>query len=155
MKKNIMKIKAIIGLLLFSLAIISIITPVNAELSPYLNSESYKPVNGKTKIYLDVYSDLGTSEKNYNSANYVSKRKADFNKVSKYVITINGYKPIIYKKPVKGWKISSNNGYKAIYFGKSFSVKGNPNGKSYSLKLYNKKGKLIYNEKGKLFNGLR
>ena len=142
-----MKIKKILVLLLFAIAIIGIIAPAEAKLEIY--SGVHEQNNAKTKIFLKVESDIGMNKYNWDSANYVSKRKAELNKVNKAVVTIKGYTPKNFKKPSKGWEFEKN----AYSFEKIFSVKGNPEGKSYSIKLYDKNGKVIKNKKGKIYSG--
>ena len=76
---------------------------------------------------------------------YKSARKKEINKVNKAVLTIKGYKPITAKKPAKGWKF--NGGDFATHH---FIVKNhlkNLDGKPYTLKLYDKRGKLLSNHK--------
>ena len=144
-----MNIKKIVVLLLLLVAIIGIITPASATLS-----SSLSPITehkGKTEISFITSSDIGSDKKNWDSAKYVSKRKAELNKVNKIVVTINGYKPITYKKPVKGWKIAKEGYYRDI-----ITIKGTEKtltGKDYYVKLYDKNNKLIKDKskgKGKL-----
>ena len=143
--ENIMNIKKIFVLLLFVIAIVGIIAPVEAKLVVNLDPYTANPINGKTKISWHVYSDIGYGTLKFNSANAVSKRKAELNKVNKVVDSIKGYETVTHKKPAKGWNIQNNF---AVY--KVFSVKGNPNGKNYSIKFYDKRNKLIKSEKGKV-----
>jgi len=148
-----MSIKKVMLLLIFIIAIISVIAPVNAKLEPILELESMKTVNGKTKLYITVNSDVGNKNtKNfYSSANYVSKRKKELNNVNKITISIKGYKTVNIKRPVKGWKTDKS----GLFFDKTFLVKGKStkiDNKSYSIKIYNKKNKLIRNKKGKVLS---
>jgi len=123
-------------LLIFAIAIVGIIAPVEAKL--YVHSGVYEQSKGKTTVYLNVNSD-GES---------VSKNNAELNKVNRAVVSIKGHNTVTIKKPVKGW----NTGKHGSIF-KTFSVKGNPLGKSYSVKLYNNKGKLIKQVNGKALPG--
>ena len=73
-----------------------------------------------------------------------------FNKIT---VSIKGYRTITFKKPVKGWK--QQKVLDAVYFDKYFKIKGDPkklnNKKDYTLKFYNKKGKLLKTKKDKLY----
>lgn len=132
--------------LLLLVTIVGAIAPVNAALNPHdLWTDSNKQINGKTNLNVAITSDIGIKTKNPNSANYISKRKTELNKVNKVVVTIKGYKPITFKKPAKGWDSKK---YHSQYFMKTFTVKGNPNGKDYTIGIYDKKDKLIKNKKG-------
>ena len=142
-----MNFKKLLVLLLFAIAIIGIIAPVNANLEAF--SGIYELNKGKAKVYLYVNSNIGSNAKDYDSANYVSKRKAELNNVNKVVVSIKGYTPKNFKKPSKGWKT----GKYGDQFEKIFSVKGNPLGKSYSIKLYNKNNKLLKQVNGKALPG--
>ena len=142
-----MNFKKVLVLLLFAIAIIGIIAPAEAKLEIY--SGVYEQYKDKTKISLQVESDIGLNAKNWDSPIHIPKRKAELNKVNKAVVKIKGYKDVTFKKPSKGWEFEKN----AYSFVKIFSVKGNPEGKSYSIKLYDKKGKVIKNKKGKIYGG--
>ena len=156
-RDKIMNIKKILIILLFSIAIVTIISPVTGKLEGQVGVDSLKEFDGKTKLNLVVRSNIGESSKNFNSMQAISKRKKELNNVNKVIITIEGYKPITFKKPVKDWKLKSKGEYyKLYYFEKSFLVKGKPKDldfkKSYSMKLYDKKGKLIKTEKWTLMS---
>ena len=142
-----MNIKKIIVLLLFLVAIIGIIAPVNATLGgsigylPYTNSKT-------TKIPMWISSDIdeNKAEDKQNSADSISKRKAEINKVNKVVFTVKGYKPVTINKPAKGWKTDKDG-----YSRNTFTIKGTSktlDGKSYSVKLYDRKNKLLNNKHG-------
>jgi hypothetical protein len=134
-------------LLLFTIAIVGIIAPVEAK----LNAEAYSSVyliEGKSGVSLSISSNIG-DKKTFDSSKNQAARKKEINNVNKMVISIKGYKAITFKKPKKGWKME----YKNYYTHKYFSVKGKAAEKNYSIKFYNKKGKLIKNIKGKI-NGL-
>ncbi|MCL2313441.1 MAG: hypothetical protein FWC41_13375 [Firmicutes bacterium] len=134
-----MKIMKIIMLLMFLIAIISILAPVNATLHCNLFADSEKTVNGKTPLTLNVDSDHKT----------LSQRKAELNKAHRISVDIKGYKTINFKKPAKGWKYENKQLNGLV---NSFSVKGNAFNKDYTIKCYDKKGKLVkvkYN-KGKV-----
>ena len=136
-----MNMKKILILLIFAIAIVGIIAPAEAKYTAGMN-----PISQKTS-HLHVDSDIGMKSKNWNSAKYVSKRKAEVNKINKIVITIKGTKDKTIKKPAKGWKSKTITGagfYKALTI-------NNPDGKKYSIKFYNKKNKVIYTKKGELF----
>jgi len=143
-----MKIMKIIMLLMFLIAIISILAPVNATLQCTLSADSEKTVNGRTPITLVVGSDIYDKTSD-NQDKTLPQRKAELNKAHRISLDIKGYKTISFKKPAKGWKYE-NGMYEG--FVKSFSVKGNAFNKDYTIKCYDKKGKLIkakYN-KGKV-----
>ena len=144
-----MNIKKI--LVLFLVAIIGIIAPVNSALfgSLYPLSET----NSKnTKLTWNIWSNIGSYEDNWDSANYVSKRKAEVNRVNKVVVSIKGQTAVTIKKPVKGWKTNKNG-----ELTNTFTIKSNHktlNGKNYTFKMYDNKGKLLKNmnpTKGKLY----
>jgi hypothetical protein len=97
-----MNFKKILMLLLFIIAIIGITSPVEAKLDSNIEIESLKMINDKTKLILDVVSDIGVKNKNPDSANLISKRKAELNKVNKITVTIKGHNTISFKKPNKG-----------------------------------------------------
>ena len=142
-----MKIKKILVLLLFMVAIIGIIAPVEAKLS-YCETWSHsKEIKGKTVMIWGVFSDIGDNAKNWDSPKYATQKRAEVNKVNKVTVSIKGYQTKTYKKPAKGWKFSGITD-SSIY--KKFSVKGNPTGKSFTMKCYNKKGKVIKQNKGKV-----
>jgi len=140
-----MKIKKILVLLLFMVAIVGIIAPANAELYPVVGIKSLKAVeNGKkTQLELFVQSDYSSS----------MKAKAELGTVNKLVVTVEGYNTITFKKPANGWKL-----YKNYYHGitKTFNIVGKPknivNKKHYSIKVYNKNGKLIKTGQGRLYS---
>ncbi|MDR2967209.1 MAG: hypothetical protein LBU74_04610 [Methanobacteriaceae archaeon] len=142
-----MNIKKALILILFAIAIVGIIAPVNAKLNCETWSHSNKIINGKTKMTLGIASNIGSTAKNWDSPKYITQRKAELNKVNKITVTIKGYKTIIFKKPTKGWKLSGITD-DSLY--KSFSVKNNPNNKFCIIKCYDKKGKLIKQQKGKV-----
>jgi hypothetical protein len=148
-----MKVKTILVLLFFLVAIACLISPVNAKLDSSLEVDSSTTINGQTKLILYVDSDIGVKKKNTNSStylnsvNYISKRKAELNNVNKIVVTVNGYKGQTFKKPAKGWNIEN------LYFTKTFSIKGDQKKISdnyCSIKLYNNKNKLLKNKKSKV-----
>ena len=144
-----MNFKKLLVLLVFAIAIIGIIAPAEAKLTVGGPSTYYdKPINGKSLLGFVVSSDIGIDSDDEGSANDVSKRKAELNNVNKVVVSIKGYKDVTFKKPAKGWKTS----YKSWEFTKTFSVKGNPIKKSYTVKLYDKKNKSIkaLDQKGKI-----
>jgi len=136
-----MNIKKTVILLIFLVAIACLISPVNAKLDGYVSKYDNTSAN---KLFVCISSDIGINSDNWKSTKYVTKRKAELNKVNKVVVTFNGYTPITIKKPVKGWKT-----YKyADAFENSFSVKNAPKSlksKNYSIKLYDNKNKLIRN----------
>ncbi|MCL2687013.1 MAG: hypothetical protein FWE58_00555 [Methanobrevibacter sp.] len=148
-----MNIKEVLVLLLFLVVITAIITaiitPTDAKLSCDVGAYSLIGHNVENGVYLNVWTDIGNKSGNPGSSKYFSKRKAELNKVNKIVFTINGYKTITIKKPAKGWKNKDYNPIKNRIM-KDFKVKDNLAGKSYSIKLYDKKGKIIKKEKGKL-----
>lgn len=137
-----MNSKKIMVLLLFAIAIIGIITPVNAELSGYVSKSikyDKKPVN---KLFVCIQSDIGIGNSNWKSTNYVKQRKTELNKINKIVIKVKGYNSTTIKKPSTGWQTYQY----ADAFQKYFTVKGATKsllGKDYSIKLYNKNNKLI------------
>jgi hypothetical protein len=142
-----MNIKKIIVLLIFAIAIIGIIAPVEAKLS-YCETWSYsKEIKGETVMMWGVCSDIGSMAKNWDSPKYAAQNRAEVNKVNKVTVTIKGYKTKTFNKPLKGWKFSGITG-SSLY--KEFSVKGNPNGKSFNMKCYDKKGKVIKQHIGKV-----
>ena len=141
-----MNFKKILLLLVFLVAIACILTPVNAKLSPDVDIVSLKNADGNSQISLTVNSDIGMKSKKWYSSKSVTKRKAELNNVKKVVIQIKGKKKLTFKKPSKGWKT-----YKFDYsFNKLVSVKGKVEGKSYSVKLYDKKNKLIKSKTSKI-----
>ena len=142
-----MKIKKVLILLILVTAISGIIAPVDAKLS-YCDTWSYsKEVKGETVMMCGVTSDIGDNAKNWDSPKYAAQKRAEVSKVNKVTVTIKGYKTKTFKKPVKGWKFSGITG-SSLY--KTFSVKGNPKGKSFTMKCYDKKGKVIKQNKGKV-----
>ena len=141
-----MNIKKILVLLLFFVAIACILTPVTGKVNADVDIVSLKNVNGNSQLSLSVDSDIGMKSKKWYGAKSVSKRKAELNNIKKVVVEVKGKKKVTFKKPNKSWKI-----YKFDYsFNKLFSVKGKVESKTYSIKLYNKKNKLIKNKKSKL-----
>ena len=139
-----MNIKKILVLLLFLVAIIGILAPVNAK----INVEAYspkKPTDGKSSINLYVISKVGKNNFDESHKAQVARKK-ELSKVNKMSIKVKGYKKVVFKKPSKGWKLE----YKNFYIFKSFSVKGKASGKNYLMKFYNKKGKLFRSVKGKV-----
>ena len=143
-----MDIKKIFLLLLFLILIIGIIAPVNAKLS-YCETwaDTGKVINGKTKMTWGVASDVGSNTRYYYLPKYVNKQKAEVNKVNKVTVKISGYKTLTFKKPAKGWKLSGITD-SSLY--KSYSLKGSPLNKTFTMKCYDKKGKLIKQNKGKV-----
>jgi len=129
--------KKILVLLLFAIAIIGILAPVNAKLDTSVETDTKKTVNGKSEVRLVVFSNI----------NNVKLNKAEFNKVNKIVLSIKGFKSKTFKKSAKGFY---NDGSDGSYFYTTFAVKGKTFNKDYSVKLYNKKGNLIKNIKGKV-----
>lgn len=123
-----MNIKKILVLLLFVIAIIGIITPVEAKLNLYGRVTS--KYNGETKVHFYVDS----------NKNSVSAGKAELSKVNKVAVTVKGYKTITFKKLPKSWKdyypmispIGSKK-FKGTFLSKKIT----------SFKLYDKKGKLL------------
>ena len=96
----------------------------------------------KTQLELFVQSDYSSSV----------KAKAELGNVNKVVVTVKGYKTMTFKKPVNGWKL-----YKRYYHGitKTFNIAGKPKNlvaKNYSIKVYNKNGKIIKAEQGRLYS---
>jgi len=142
-------IKKVFVLFLFLVLIIGIIAPVNAKLTCEAGTYTLVGNDVENKVYLNVWSDIGTKSANPGLAKYVSKRKAELNKVNKIVLKISGYKTVTFKKPTKGWKNKDYNNIKSRII-KEFSVEKHLNGKNYSIKLYDKKGKVIKKGKGKL-----
>jgi hypothetical protein len=110
-----MNVKKMVVLLLFLVAIISLIAPVNAKLDSNLELESPKTVNGKIEIVLYVNSDIEIGGP--------FKRKTELNNVNKAVVTIKGYKPITIKKPVKA---GNSINMIILIFIVDFQLKGNP-----------------------------
>jgi len=145
-----MNIKKIVVLLLFLVAIIGIISPVNAALNGNVGGyPDAKAINGKVQLYTFVYSDIGKESENSDASKYVSARKVELNKVNKAVVTIKGYKPVTLTKPSKGWAINKKYGYAYMPFKVAGTVKSLAF-KSYTLKLYDKSNKLIKDKsKGK------
>jgi len=133
-------IKKILVLTFMLIAIVGIIAPADAKLYTGVGIDSLKADNGKTKLEFFVQS--------YGAKN----PKKELNNVYKAVVSIEGYKSITFKKPVKGWKQYKQ--YGKTVFNKYFKIKGQPKKldfkKKYTIKLYNKKGKLIKTEKNVL-----
>jgi len=107
-------------------------------------------INGKNTVYVQIFTSIDPYVKNWKSAKYVSKRKAELNKVNKVVFTLDGYDPKTFKKPVKGWKTYDFSRYSK----KKLTFKGPSWGKKYSIKLYDKKGKLLKKGKGYILDDL-
>ena len=139
-----MNIKKILVLLLFVITIVGITTPAEAKLDSSVETATLKPVNGKTEIYIHFWSNTGDYNNDSNYEKYFIKRKAELNKVNKVTFAIKGYKTITIKKPKKGW---NREDISVAYDGTTYTVphlvKGNPNGKIYSINFYDKKDKLI------------
>ena len=142
-----MNIKKILILLIFTIAIIGIITPTEAKLDSNLELERSEIIKDN-KFILYINSDIGMKTKNHDSDYYANKRKTELNNINKAVVTIKGYKTINYKKPAKGWKLDKY----AYYIEKSFEAKVNVEdiGDDYSIKFYDNKNKLFKNKKGKV-----
>ena len=130
-----MKIK-VIFILLFIVAIIGIIAPVNAALQGNVEIVTPNPSDGT--VSFSIGSDIGMKDENPYTAKRISQRTKETNKVKKIVIQIRGFKPITFKRPQKGW--SDGLTY--------FSVNGTAYNKAYSMKLYDKNNELLKNIKG-------
>jgi len=147
-----MKIKTIIVLLCFVIAIISI-APVNAKLDPDIYLRGDWTDENNHRVLLDVWSDIGLKTKNPDSAKYSSARKSELNTVNKIIIKISGLKTTTFNKPTKGWKTETSQSAYNHVIRKDFSVKGTYKelkNKDYSVTLYDKKNKILKNKKGKL-----
>jgi len=140
-----MNIKKILVLLLFAIAIVGIISPVNAALKiDWFLTYEEKPINGKNDVALSFSSDSGMNAKDPHVKKYVDQRKRELNKVNKVVVTVKGHKTTTFKKPSKGW----NDDPCVMKF---FSLKGSAvYKKDYSVKLYDKNNKLLKSKKGKV-----
>jgi len=149
-----MNFKKILILSLFLIAIAGIIAPANAALKADVSC-SEKPFNGKTKVVFWVSSEIGNFGENEDvPASYRTKMKAEFKKVDKVVLKINGFKAKTYKKPAKGW-ISKYKYSGESFFYTTFKTTAKMNKKSYSYKIYDNKGKLIKSGKGKIYTDER
>ena len=128
-----MNIKKIFILLLFLVAIIGIVAPVNAVFDGSVGYTSTKVVNGKTSMSLFVASNVGTKE---------------LNTINKISVKVKGYKAVTFKKPAKGWDVHGT------HFDKKFTLNEkqpkNVNKKDYSIKFYDKKNKLLKDKRGKV-----
>jgi len=147
-----MNIKKIIVLLLFTIAIVGIMAPVDAALKSEAGLMFYDKENKKNELFLEVVSDFGLNTKNPDKQKYFSQRKVELNKVNKIIFSIDGKKTKTYKKPAKGWPSMEA----SFGVGRLITIKGNSiNKKNYSIELYDKNNKLLQNKKGKLgeFNG--
>ena len=142
-----MNIKKILVLLLFLVAILGIITPVNAKLDYCETWSDSKVINGKTKMTWGLCSDIGDYVVDWDSPKYSIQERKEVNKVIKGTVKIDGYKTLTFKKPKKGWMFT---GITESSLYKSFSVKGSPINKSYTIKCYDKNGKIIKQSKGKV-----
>lgn len=143
--------KSIVIFLLFMVAIIGILAPVNAKLYGDMSIVHKEPSNGKIKLYFYVGSDVGDNTKNTHSAKNNIARKKELNNVNKVVINIKGFKSVTVKKPAKGWRMGNEWNR---FFERDYWIKGkfkNLVNKNYSLKMYNNKGKLLKNSKGRLY----
>ena len=142
-----MNIKKILVLLLFLIAIVGIITPVNATLKvDYLFTTEKKPINGENEMSLGFSTNIGMNAKDPYAKKYVAERKKELNSVNKVVITIKGHKTTIFKKLAKGW-----DNYDGPIVMKFFSLKGSAvYKKDYSVKLYDKNNKIVKSKKGKV-----
>ena len=142
-----MSLKNLLLFLILSMAVICAISPVNAQLHAELWKAPPQPIDGKTKMSLSLTTDSGMNKKDWQSPKYNTLRKKELNTVKKIIVSIEGYGSITLKKPVKGWKTFSkiNNG-----FFKNFYMKGDPIHKNYSIKLYDKNGKVLKIGKGKV-----
>ena len=121
--------------------------PEEAKLD-YCETWSYsKEIKGETVMMWGVSGNSGSREMDWDSPKYSAKNKALVNEVNKVDVTISGYETITFKKPVKGWKFSGITD-SSLY--QTYSVKDNPNGKSFTMKCYDKKGKIIKQNKGKV-----
>lgn len=147
---KIMNIKKILVLLIFAVAVASIIAPANAKINGDIVFDSNKDINGKSKLSIVIDSDIGLKDNFYErfSAKNNASRIKELNKVNKVVVKIKGYNPITFKKPKKNWTCLFN-----TYFAKEFELKGKPKkieNKSYSIKLYDKNNKLLKSKTSKL-----
>jgi hypothetical protein len=140
-----MTIKKILVLLIFAIAIVGIIAPVNAALNvDWFFTYEKKPINGKNGVDLMFSSNIGKNTKDPHAKKYVDQRKRELNKVNKVVVTVRGHKTTTFKKPSKGW----NDDYGVM---KSFSLKGSAvYKKDYSVKLYDKNNKVLKSKRGKV-----
>jgi hypothetical protein len=140
-----MNIKKIVIILIFAIAIIGI-TPVYAALNG--NVTTLDQTNDSNLHVFVITSNIGMKTKDPWTYKFASERKKEINTVNKAVISINGYKAITFKKPVKGWKTHKELDY-TDYTEKYFKLKGKTLNKNFSIKLY-ANGKLIKTSKGKI-----
>ena len=147
MIKNRINVKKMLVLLLFTIAIVGIIAPVNAALKvDYLFTTEKKPINGKNEVCLSFSTTIGGNAVDLYAKKYSADRKKEFDKVNKVVIIIKGHKTTTFKKPAKGWV---NHEGPSVY--KDFSLKGSAvYKKDYSVNLYDKNNKIIQSKKGKV-----
>ena len=142
-----MNIKKVLVLLLFVVAIVGIIAPVSAKLD-YCETWTYsKTINGKTKMMWGLCSDNGDHATDWESPKYSTQNKKEINKVIKVTVKIKGYKTLTFKKPTKGWEFGGITG-SSLYT--TFFIKGNPTNKPYTMKCYDKNGKVIKQHKDKV-----
>jgi hypothetical protein len=106
-----------------------------------------KEIKGETVMMWGVCGSSGSREIDWESPKYSTKTKALINEINKVTVTISGYKTITFKKPAKGWKFS---GITSSSLYQTYSVKGNPNGKSFTMKCYDKNEKVINQNKAKI-----
>jgi len=125
-------------ILLFIVAIIAMIAPVNGALKGNVEIVTPDPYDGQVCFSLD--SDIGMKDENPYTPKYISQRTKEFNKVKKIVVKIKGFKSKTFKKPKKGWPDDLT----------YFKVKGSAYKKAYSMKLYDKNNKLLKNIKGNI-----
>jgi len=112
-----------------------------------LEMDSLNAVNDEAKLSLTVLCDQILFMIELSVADKVKL----LNNVDKVDVRIEGYKPITFKKPDKGWKITND---RNPAFKKSFTVKGKPEDiaweKNYSFEFYDRKNKLLGSKKGKV-----
>jgi hypothetical protein len=106
-----------------------------------------KKIKGETVMMWSIISNFGSRERDWESPKYVAPKRAVINEVNKVTVTISGYETMTFKKPVKGWKFSGIMG-DSLY--QTYSVKGNPDNKSFTMKCYDKNGKIIKQHKSKV-----
>ena len=135
-----MDIKKILVLLIFAIAIVGIVAPINAALECQVTTDDKKPNKGKNNVFVFVTSDIGLYDDDGHTKKYKSKRKKELNNINKIVLSIKGHKTTTLKKPAKGWKVD----YACESFSKELSLKGSAvYKKNYSIKFYDKNNKLL------------
>ena len=122
---------------------------INAKFYCNVEVDSNKAVNNETKLSLYV---LCNEDSHVMIEVSVADRVKLLNNIYKVDVEIEGYKPIIFKKPVEGWKLINDKYNKE--FKKSFTVQGKPENiawkKMCTVKLYDKNGKLLDTDKMKV-----